>query len=139
MSGALTSEFAAERRRLEGRNERLRTQLIEAMRDKSATESKICNLMDKLSATEAEKEELGHLLAAKKEDAEKPARRPRLRAPMLNLRAPRLVLPSNVLRRRRRTTGAFEVISTRRRPLPAQGWTERERFSWTCTGSSVRV
>jgi hypothetical protein len=41
------------------------------MRDKSAAESKSRNLMDKLSATEAEKEELGRLLAAEKEDADK--------------------------------------------------------------------
>jgi hypothetical protein len=46
-------KFAAERRRLEGRNERLRTQLTEATRDKSAVESKSCNLMDKLSAVKA--------------------------------------------------------------------------------------
>jgi hypothetical protein len=35
-SGALASEFATERRRLEGRIERLRTQHTEAVRDKSA-------------------------------------------------------------------------------------------------------
>jgi hypothetical protein len=69
--GALPSEFAAERRRLEGRNERLCTQLTEAMRDKSAAESKSRNLMDKLSATEAEKEELGRWLAVEREDADK--------------------------------------------------------------------
>jgi hypothetical protein len=70
-SGALTSEFAVERRRLEGRIERLRTQHTEAVRDKSAAENKSRNLMDKLSATEAEKEEFGHRLAAEKEDADK--------------------------------------------------------------------
>jgi hypothetical protein len=68
---ALTSEFAAERRRLEGRNEHLRTQLTEAMWDKSAAESKSRNLMDKLSPVEAEKEELGRRLAAEREDADK--------------------------------------------------------------------
>jgi hypothetical protein len=41
------------------------------MRDKSAVESKSRNLMDTLSAAEAEKEELGRLLAAEKEDADK--------------------------------------------------------------------
>jgi hypothetical protein len=41
------------------------------MRDKSAEESKSRNLMDKLSATEAKKEELGCLVAAEKEDADK--------------------------------------------------------------------
>jgi hypothetical protein len=41
------------------------------MRDKSDTESKSRNLMDKLSAAEAEKELLGHRLAVEKEDADK--------------------------------------------------------------------
>jgi hypothetical protein len=41
------------------------------MRDKSAAESKSRNLMDNLLAAEAEKEELGHRLAAEKEDADK--------------------------------------------------------------------
>jgi hypothetical protein len=59
-------EFAAK-----GRNERLRTQLTEAMRDKSVVERKSRNLMDKLSAAEAEEEELGRWLAAEKEDADK--------------------------------------------------------------------
>jgi hypothetical protein len=63
-SGALTSEFAAERRRLEGRIERLRTQHTEVVRDKSTEENKSCNLMEKLSAVEAKKEDLGRWLAA---------------------------------------------------------------------------
>ena len=62
--GALTSEFAAERRRLEGGIERLQTQHTEAVRDKSAEENKSCNLMEKLSAVEAKKEDLGRWLAA---------------------------------------------------------------------------
>jgi hypothetical protein len=41
------------------------------MWDKSAAESKSRNLMDKLSAVAAEKEELGRLLATEKEDADK--------------------------------------------------------------------
>jgi chromosome segregation ATPase len=41
------------------------------MRDKSAAKSKSHNLMDKLSATKAEKEELGCRLATEKEDADK--------------------------------------------------------------------
>jgi hypothetical protein len=57
-------EFTAERRRLEGRIERLQTQHTEAVRDKLAAENKSHNLMDKLSAAEAKKEELGHRLAA---------------------------------------------------------------------------
>jgi chromosome segregation ATPase len=69
--GALTSEFAAERRRLEGRIERLRTQHTEAVRDKSVAENKSRNLMEKLSSAEAEKEELCRRLAAEKEDADR--------------------------------------------------------------------
>jgi hypothetical protein len=41
------------------------------MRDKSAVKSKSRNLIDKLSAAKAEKEEIGHQLAAEKEDADK--------------------------------------------------------------------
>jgi hypothetical protein len=41
------------------------------VRDKSAAENKSHNLMDKLSAAGAEKEELGRRLAAEKEDADK--------------------------------------------------------------------
>jgi hypothetical protein len=69
-SGALTSEFTAERRRFKRRIERLWTQHIEAVRDKSATENKSRNLMEKLSAAETEKEDLGRRLA-EKEDADR--------------------------------------------------------------------
>jgi 3-phenylpropionate/cinnamic acid dioxygenase small subunit len=55
-SGALTLEFAAERRWLEGRIERLRTQHTEAVRDKSAAENKSHNLLEKLSVAEAEED-----------------------------------------------------------------------------------
>jgi hypothetical protein len=41
------------------------------VRDKSATENKSRNLMEKLSTTEAEKEELCRRLAAEKEDADR--------------------------------------------------------------------
>ena len=66
MSGALTSEFAAERRRLEGRIERLRAQHTEAVQDKSAAENKTRKLKEKLTTAEAEKEDLGRQLAAEK-------------------------------------------------------------------------
>jgi hypothetical protein len=69
VSGALTSEFAAERRRLEGRIERLRAQHTEAVQDKSAAENKTRKLKEKLTTAEAEKEDLGRQLAAEKEDA----------------------------------------------------------------------
>ena len=70
-SGALTSEFAAERQRLEGRIECLRAQHTEAARDKSATENKSRGLMERLSPVEAEKVDLSRRLAAKKRDANK--------------------------------------------------------------------
>jgi chromosome segregation ATPase len=69
--GALTSEFAAERRRLEGRIKRLRTQHTEVVWDKSVAKNKSRNLMEKLSAAETEKEDLARRLAAKKEDADR--------------------------------------------------------------------
>ena len=56
-------EFSAERQRLEGRIERLRTQHTEAVRDKSTTENKSRNLLEKLTAAEMEKEDLSRRLA----------------------------------------------------------------------------
>jgi hypothetical protein len=41
------------------------------VRDKSATENKSRNLMEKLAAAEVEKEDLGRRLAVEKEDADK--------------------------------------------------------------------
>jgi hypothetical protein len=41
------------------------------VRDKSVAENKSCNLTEKLSAVEAEKEDLAHWLAAEKEDADR--------------------------------------------------------------------
>jgi hypothetical protein len=70
-SGALTSQFVPERRRLEGRIERLRTQHTEAVRDKSAAENKSRNPLERLSTMEKEREDLGCRLAEEKEDAEK--------------------------------------------------------------------
>jgi hypothetical protein len=49
----------SERRWLEGRIERLRTQHTEAVRGKSAAENKSRNLLEKLSAVEKEREDLG--------------------------------------------------------------------------------
>jgi hypothetical protein len=82
-------------RRLEGRIERLRTQHTEAVRDKLAAENKSRNLMDKLSAAEAEKRNSAAGWQRKRRVMTRPTRRPRLRAPMPNLRAPKLALPSN--------------------------------------------
>jgi chromosome segregation ATPase len=62
-SGALTSESASERRQLEGRIERLRTQHTEVVRDKTAAENKSRNLLEKLSALEKEREDLDRRLA----------------------------------------------------------------------------
>jgi hypothetical protein len=67
--GALTSKFAAERQRLEGRIECLRTQHTEEVRDKSAVENKSRRLKEKLAAAEAEKADLGRQLAAERRDA----------------------------------------------------------------------
>jgi chromosome segregation ATPase len=70
-SGALTSEFSAERRRLEGRIERLRTQHTEAVRDKSTVENKGRNLLEKLTVAETETEDLSCRLAEEREGTEK--------------------------------------------------------------------
>jgi hypothetical protein len=68
-SGALTSEFATERQRLEGRVERFRAQHTEAVRDKSAAENKSRRLAEKLAAAMVEKEDLNRQLAAERRDA----------------------------------------------------------------------
>jgi hypothetical protein len=69
VSGALTPEFAAERRQLEGRIECLWAQHTEAVQEKSVAENKSHKLKEKLTTVEAKKEDLGRQLAAKKEDA----------------------------------------------------------------------
>jgi hypothetical protein len=51
-SGALTSQLVSERKRLEGRVERLRMQHTEAIRDKSAAENKSRNLLKKVTVLE---------------------------------------------------------------------------------------
>jgi hypothetical protein len=70
-SGALTSEFASERRRLEGRIERLRTQHTEGVRDKLGAKNKSRDLLEKLSVAEKEREDLKRRLAEERDDAEK--------------------------------------------------------------------
>jgi hypothetical protein len=66
----LTLQLISERKRLEGRIERLRTQHTEEIRDKSVAENKSRNLVDKVTTLEKEKEDLGHRLNDKKEDVE---------------------------------------------------------------------
>jgi DNA repair exonuclease SbcCD ATPase subunit len=68
-SGALTSDFAAERQQLQGRIERLRAQHTDAVRDKSAAKNKSHRLIERLAATEAEKEDLRRQLAEERKDA----------------------------------------------------------------------
>jgi hypothetical protein len=63
-SGALTVEFAAE-------VERLRAQHADAVREKSAAESKNCRLTERLAAIEAEKGDLRRQLAEERRDVNK--------------------------------------------------------------------
>jgi hypothetical protein len=49
-----TSQLRSEKKRLEDKVERLRTQNTEAIRDKYATENKSCNLLDKFGPLEKE-------------------------------------------------------------------------------------
>jgi hypothetical protein len=70
-SGALSSEFAAERQWLEGRIECLRAQHVDAVRDKLAAESKSRRLAERLAAAEAKKEDLRRRLAEERRDANK--------------------------------------------------------------------
>jgi hypothetical protein len=70
-SGALSSEFAAERQRLEGRIEHLQVQHVDVVRDKSAAKNKSRRLAERLAAAEAEKEDLRRRLAEERRDANK--------------------------------------------------------------------
>jgi chromosome segregation ATPase len=63
-SGALTAEFAAE-------VERLRAQHVDAVRERSAAESKNCRLTERLAAMEAEKGDLRCQLAEERRDTNK--------------------------------------------------------------------
>jgi membrane protein involved in colicin uptake len=63
-SGALTVDVAAE-------VERLRTQHADAVREKSATESKNRRLSEKVAAMEAEKTDLRRQLAEERREANK--------------------------------------------------------------------
>ena len=67
---ALTSQLVFERKRLEDRVERLRTQHTEAIRDKLAAENKSQNLLEKVTTLEKKKEDLGRRLNNEKEDAQ---------------------------------------------------------------------
>jgi predicted RNase H-like nuclease (RuvC/YqgF family) len=70
-SGALvdlaTSRLRSEKKRLEDKFERLRTKNTKAIRDKSATENKSCNLLDKVGTLEKENEGLSHQLGELKD------------------------------------------------------------------------
>ena len=64
VSGSLTADFAAE-------VERLRAQQADAVREKSAAESKIRRLSKKVAAMEAEKVKLQRQLADERREANK--------------------------------------------------------------------
>jgi hypothetical protein len=63
-SGALTADVAAE-------VERLRAQHADAVREKSAAESKNCRLLEKVAAMEVEKMDLQRQLAEERREANK--------------------------------------------------------------------
>jgi chromosome segregation ATPase len=109
------------------------------VRDKSAVENKSRNLMEKLSAAEAEKEHLGRRLAAKKDDADKAcaeAQAARADAKLARAEANLALQRVAELEASHRSLRGYldkAEASTRK------GWTERVRCSWTRTGSLVRA
>jgi hypothetical protein len=105
-SGALTSEFAAERQQLEGRVERLRAQHTEAVQDKSAAENKSRRLMEKLATAVAEKEDLSRQFAAERKDANRAYTEAQAAQARSNLRVWRPVSLANVLRSWKRASAA---------------------------------
>jgi hypothetical protein len=136
--GALTSEFAAERQRLEGRIERLRAQHADAAWDKSAAENKSRRLTERLAAAEAEKEDLSVSWRRRGRMRTEPVVRRRLHKPRPNLRVRRPVSPANMPRRWKRGSAACATTWTKRRPLHARRSTGRTHSSWTRTESLVR-
>jgi hypothetical protein len=98
-SGALTSEFTAERQRLEGRIERLQAQHVDAARDKSAAENRSRRLSERLVAAEAEKEISGASWRRRGGMQIELVLRRRLHKPRPNLRGQRAVSPANAPRR----------------------------------------
>jgi hypothetical protein len=105
-SGTLTSEFAVERQRLEGRIERLRAQHMDVVRDKSATENKSHRLAERLAAAEAEKEDLRHRLAEERRDTNKAYAEAQSAQAEAKLAGRRPVSPANASRRWRRGSAA---------------------------------
>ena len=62
-----TSRLRSEKKRVEDKFERLRTKNTKAIRDKSATENKSCNLLDKVGTLEKENKGLSHQLGEQKD------------------------------------------------------------------------
>jgi hypothetical protein len=119
VSGALTSKFAAERQRLEGRNERLRAQHTEAVRDKSAAENKSRRLKEKLAAAEAEKGDISRQLAAERKDANRACAEALAAQTEAKLAHAEAVSLANAPRRWKRASAACATAWTKRRPLLA--------------------
>jgi regulator of replication initiation timing len=65
-----TSQLCCERKRLEDKIDRLRMLHTEAVRDKSTTENKSRNLLEKVGFLEKENESLGHRLSEEKDVAD---------------------------------------------------------------------
>jgi hypothetical protein len=134
-SGALTSEFAAKRQRLEGRIERLRSQHTDAVRDKSGAENKSRRLAERLAAAEAEKEDLSISWRRRGGTQTGLVLRCSLRKLRPSLRRRRPVSPANGPRRWRRGSAACAAAWTKQRPRRARRSSGHIRSSWTRTGS----
>jgi hypothetical protein len=129
-SGALTSEFSAERRRLEGRIERLRMQHTKVVRDKLAVENRSCNLLEKLTAAEADKEDLSRRLAEEREGAEKA----RAEAKAVRAEASLALKHATDVESGLKSLGSY---AEKTEASTHAGLTERTRCSWTRTASSA--
>jgi 3-phenylpropionate/cinnamic acid dioxygenase small subunit len=66
---AMTLQLRSKRKRLEDKIERLRMQHTEAVRDKSMTENKIQNLLDKVGMLEKDNKDIGRGLNEEKDVA----------------------------------------------------------------------
>jgi hypothetical protein len=124
VSGALTVEFAAE-------VERLRAQHADAVREKSAVESKNRRLTKKVAAIEAERGISSASWWRRGGRRTRPSLTCRLRKPRLKLRGRRAVSLANVPRSWRRGSTPCATAWTKPKPRRARRSSGRMRSSWT--------
>jgi hypothetical protein len=131
VSGALTAEFAAE-------VERLRAQHADAVREKSAAESKSRRLTERLAAMEVEKGDLRRQLVEERREANKAIADAQAAQAEAKLARAKGSLARQRAEELERGSTSYATTWTKPRPRRARRSSGRMRSSWTRTGSWVR-